>query len=115
MSRETRTTLYTIFIVILLLALGIAYAQVLSGTLEVQGEAEGEAQQGVFITDVEYYANNAADTVNSVVDQFTGTTLKSKVTLGSSSSSSGTVKNGVEEFYLKKRFKPLFSYVIFLL
>jgi len=92
MSRETRTTLYTIFIVILLLALGIAYAQVLSGTLEVQGEAEGEAQQGVFITDVEYYANNGADTANSSVDQFTGTTLKSKVTLGSGSSSSYTYK-----------------------
>jgi len=111
MSRETVRNLYGLFIVILLLALSICYAQVLSGTLEVKGEAEGKAQEGVFITDVEYYANNAADTVNSVVDQFTGTTLKSKVTLGSSSSSSGTVKNGVEEFYLKKRFKPLFYFV----
>jgi len=92
MSRETRTTLYTIFIVILLLALCICYAQVLNQSLTVEGEAEGKSQEGVFITDVEYYANSGADTANSSVDQFTGTTLKSKVTLGSSSSSSYTYK-----------------------
>ena len=83
---------YGLFIAILILALGIAYAQVLNESLTVSGDSEGKAQDGVFITDVEYYADSGADKTNCNVDYFTGTTLKSKVTLGSSASSTYTYK-----------------------
>ena len=99
MSRRTQTALYGIFVFLMVLAVCIAYAQVVT-ELKVEGTGDGSEQEGVYITEVEYLANNGADTTNSKVNYYLGTMLDSKVVLGSSTSSSityqVTIKNNTD-------------------
>jgi len=91
MSQRTTTTLYGIFIAVMVLFVCIAYARVTT-ELKIEGEGDASEQEGVYITDVAYLTDNGADTDNSTVNFFLGTMLDSKVTLGSSSSSTITYK-----------------------
>jgi len=86
-----QTTLYGIVVFAMVLFVCIAYARVTT-ELQVEGEAEGVEQEGIYITEVAYLSNNGADTTNSKVNFFLGTMLDSNVTLGSSSSSTITYK-----------------------
>jgi len=99
MSQRTTTILYGIFVTVMVLFVCIAYARVTT-ELKVEGEGDATEQQGIYITDVAYLTDNEADQDNSTVNFFLGTMLDSKVTLGSSSSSSlsykVTVKNNTD-------------------
>ena len=81
---------YLVLVLIAVLALGIAYAQIVDEELTVAGNVESEVQEGVFITQVVYKSNEGADTANSVINYYLGTMMDSKIVLGSASSSTIT-------------------------
>ena len=74
MSQRTTTTLYGLFVALMVLAVCIAYARVTT-ELKIEGEGDASEQQGVYITDVAYLTDNGADTDNSTVNFYLGTML----------------------------------------
>ena len=99
MKEKTRTILYGTFVSIMVLALGIGYANITT-ELKIEGEGDAKEQEGVYIANVEYLTDNGADTDNSKINYSLGTMLDSKIVLGSSSTSSityqVTIKNNTD-------------------
>ena len=84
--------MYSLLILIVTLFMSIGYAKISGRVLNIEGKVTAVAQDGVFITDVEYISSNEADTTNSKVNNYLGTVLNSQVVLGNNSSSSITYK-----------------------
>lgn len=66
------------------LFLGIGYAQVSGIELGMNVLASAEVQEGVFISNVEYYESNNTDIENSTMKNYFATTLHSTVVLSES-------------------------------
>ena len=79
--------IYVFLIIIATFFIGIGYAKTSEIIFEIDGKVEAEAQEGVFITDVEYVSDLNADIVNSVINLYSGTMLDSKIVLGNDSQS----------------------------
>lgn len=78
--------LYIILVLILLLCVG--YASINSITGEIQGEVNAEVQEGVFIYDVVYESDVAGNTNESTINYYTGTMISSSITLSSTNPAS---------------------------
>lgn len=63
------------------LFMGIGYAAINSVTFDIEGTAIAKAQDGVFITDVNYVSDNYANTDSSKINKYNQTMLNSSVTL----------------------------------
>lgn len=81
---------YIVLILIAILFLGIAYADITKEELMVIGNAETDVQEGVFITKIIYKSSVDADVENSKINYYLKTMMDSKVVLGSSSTSTIT-------------------------
>lgn len=77
-----------IMIVISCLLMSIGYASINSISFDVDGNLVVQAQDGVFITEVNYVSNSSASIGESNINGFSKTTLNSKVVLSSTSSTS---------------------------
>lgn len=63
------------------LFMGIGFASINSITGEIQGELIAEAQNGVFITDIQYVEDIDANVANSKVNNYIATTMSSSIEL----------------------------------
>ncbi len=71
-------------ITIAVVVMGVGYSAINSITGEITGNVLAEAQEGVFITDVEKKESNVdANMTNSKIENLSKTTLKSTVELSS--------------------------------
>ena len=76
------------FLMFIVMILGTAFASIgnITGTIEVQ--AESPLQEGVFISDAEYYSNVDADTVESKINTYVKRMLSNTVVLSKTNGSS---------------------------
>ena len=91
-------------ITIAVMVMGIGYSAINSITGEITGNILAEAQEGVFITDVENVSNVDANMTNSKIKNLTKTTLKSIVELSNTNPLSSitykvTVYNSSKDIY----------------
>ena len=91
-------------ITIAVMVMGIGYSAINSITGEITGNILAEAQEGVFITDVENVSNVDANMTNSKIENLTKTTLKSIVELSNTNPLSSitykvTVYNSSKDIY----------------
>ncbi len=70
-------------ITIAVVVMGVGYSAINSITGEITGNVLAEAQEGVFITDVENESNVEANMTNAKIENLSKTTLKSTVELSS--------------------------------
>ena len=77
-----------IMIIISTFLMSIGYASINSISLDINGDLVVQAQDGVFITEVNYVSNSSASVGESNIIGFSKTTLNSKVVLSNSSSTS---------------------------
>ena len=87
---------------IAILLMGIGYASIESITGEIEGTVMAKAQEGVFITNIEYLSDIDANENASKIEYYTGTTMKSTVELSKTNINSQikykvTVYNNSEE------------------
>ena len=75
-------------IVVAILMLSVGYAAIVATNLTVRGSASAGAQQGIFISNVEYLNNNGADLANSKIISTSGTMLHSNIYLSPTDSAS---------------------------
>ena len=73
---------YSVLILIAALMMCIGYAKISGRVLNIEGKVTAVAQDGVFITDVEYISSSEADTSNSKINYYIETVLDSQITLG---------------------------------
>ena len=98
--------LFVLFGAVLLMSIGYASINSISG--EIEGEAIADAQEGVFITNIEYVSDVNASASNSRVNDFLGTVMNSTIQLSDSDINSSitykvTVYNkGTEEAVFQK-------------
>ena len=98
--------LFILFGTILLMSIGYASINSISG--EIEGEIIADAQEGVFITNIEYASDVNASASNSRVNDFLGTVMNSTIQLSDSDINSSitykvTVYNkGTEEAVFQK-------------
>lgn len=71
--------LFVLFAMIILMSIG--YASINSVTGDIEGEAISDAQEGVFITNIEYVSDVNASASNSRVNKFFGTVMDSTMQL----------------------------------
>lgn len=67
--------------VVATLILSIGYANIENVDLYIEGNAETNVQDGVFITAVEYVESSGEGTENSMINDFYGTMLNSSIEL----------------------------------
>ena len=105
-ERKNMVLLYVLFAAILLMSIG--YAAINSVTGEIEGEVIADSQEGVFITNIEYVSDVNANVSNSRVNDFLGTVMNSTIQLSDSDVNSSitykvTVYNkGTEEAIFQK-------------
>ena len=98
--------LFILFAMIILMSIG--YASINSVTGDIEGEAISDAQEGVFITNIEYVSDVNASASNSRVNKFFGTVMDSTMQLSDTDVNSSitykvTVYNkGTEEGIFQK-------------
>ena len=78
--------LFILFVTILLMSVG--YASINSVTGDIEGTAIADAQEGVFITNIEYVSDVNSVTSNSRVNNYIGTVMNSTIQLSSSDANS---------------------------
>ena len=78
-GRKNMTLLFLLFMSIILM--GIGYASIESITGEISGKVVGSAQNGVFITNVEYVSDVDANLNNSKIEKIAGSMMQSTVEL----------------------------------
>ena len=71
--------LFVLFAMIILMSIG--YASINSVTGDIEGTALADAQEGVFITNIEYVSDVNASVSNSRVNKFLGTVMDSTMKL----------------------------------
>ena len=96
------TSKKNMFLLILTMIMGIGYASINSVTGDIDGTAIANAQDGVFITNVEYVSNINANTSNSRINNYIGTMMNSTIQLSDTDVNSSitykvTVYNKSEE------------------
>lgn len=98
--------LFVLFAMIILMSIG--YASINSVTGDIEGTALADAQEGVFITNIEYISDVNASVSNSRVNKFLGTVMDSTMKLSDTDVNSSitykvTVYNkGTEEAIFQK-------------
>ena len=98
--------LFVLFAMIILMSIG--YASINSVTGDIEGTALADAQEGVFITNIEYISDVNASVSNSRVNKFLGTVMDSTMKLSDTDVNSSitykvTVYNkGTEEAVFQK-------------
>ena len=98
--------LFVLFAMIILMSIG--YASINSVTGDIEGTALADAQEGVFITNIEYVSDVNASASNSRVNKFLGTVMDSTMKLSDTDVNSSitykvTVYNkGTEEAIFQK-------------
>lgn len=98
--------LFVLFAMIILMSIG--YASINSVTGDIEGTALADAQEGVFITNIEYVSDVNASVSNSRVNKFLGTVMDSTMKLSDTDVNSSitykvTVYNkGTEEAVFQK-------------
>lgn len=97
-----RKLLFLLLLAILIM--GIGYSAINSITAEIQGKVIAEAQQGVFITNVEHVSNIEANLSESEIQYYKGTYMQSKIELSETEPDSEitykvTVYNNSENSY----------------
>ena len=98
--------LFVLFAMIILMSIG--YASINSVTGDIEGTALADAQEGVFITNIEYVSDVNASVSNSRVNKFLGTVMDSTMKLSDTDVNSSitykvTVYNkGTEEAIFQK-------------
>ena len=78
--------LFVLFAMIILMSIG--YASINSVTGDIEGTALADAQEGVFITNIEYVSDVNASASNSRVNKFLGTVMDSTMQLSDSDANS---------------------------
>ena len=73
--------LLLLILTIAIVIMGIGYSAIESVTGEIEGEVIAEAQNGIFITDVEYVSDVDANKVSSKINNFLGTMMNSTIEL----------------------------------
>lgn len=81
---------YSVLFFVAALFMCIGFAGITDQILNIKGEANAVAQDGVFITDVSYASNSGADITNSKLNYYLGTVLDSQIKLGNNNNSSIT-------------------------
>ena len=102
--RISKNLMLLMAITIAVMVMGIGYSAINSITGEITGNILAEAQEGVFITDVENVSNVDANMTNSKIENLTKTTLKSIVELSNTNPLSSitykvTVYNSSKDIY----------------
>ena len=77
----SKNMLLLIAILIATMIMGVGYASIEGITGEIEGKVIADAQEGVFITDVEYVSDIDANINNCQIDNFLGTMLNSTIEL----------------------------------
>ena len=86
---SVRNNFYRFFSILLCIAtlfMGVGYASINSISLNVSGEVIAQAQNGIFITQVNYVESNYADVNNSKIISASKTNLSSNIVLLNNSS-----------------------------
>lgn len=76
-----KNMLLLLAITIAVIVMGIGYSAIESVTGEIEGKVIADAQNGVFITDVEYVSDVDANITNCKINNFLGTMLNSTIEL----------------------------------
>ena len=102
--RISKNLMLLVAITIAVMVMGIGYSAINSITGEITGNILAEAQEGVFITDVENVSNVDVNMTNSKIENLTKTTLKSIVELSNTNPLSSitykvTVYNSSKDIY----------------
>ena len=106
LERKNMLLLFVLLGAILIMSVG--YASINSVTGDIEGTALADAQEGVFITNIEYVSDVNASASNSRVNKFLGTVMDSTMQLSDSDANSSitykvTVYNkGIEEAIFQK-------------
>ena len=89
-KQKKRHFIYALLIFIATIFMGIGYAAINGVLLSIDGVASAISMGSLYITNVIYDTDNGANTVNSFVNGYSGTTLNSTIELGSLTSSTIT-------------------------
>ncbi len=79
--RISKNLLLLLILTIAIMIMGIGYSAIESVTGEIEGTVVAEAQNGIFITDVEYVSDVDANKVSSKINNFLGTMMQSTIEL----------------------------------
>lgn len=88
---KNKNTILLILLVASIIFMGIGYSAINSVTGEINVTVSAEAQEGVFITNVELVSEVDADTGISNINNYTGTTMNSTVALSTTNPNSEIV------------------------
>ena len=93
--RSKKKYFYVLFIFVVIITLGIGYAEISDINLDVTGVADVDVASDVIITNVEYISSNNANDSDTVINDTYLTMLNSKLILGNSLDSTiGSSING---------------------
>ena len=79
--RISKNIILLLILTVAILLMGIGYSAIESVTGEIEGTAIAKAQNGIFITDVEYVSDVDANKTSSKINSFLGTMLNSTIEL----------------------------------
>ena len=102
--KKKKKLIYPLVIVILTLLMGVGFASVNSIILGIEGTAQANLQDGIYITDVNYVSSVSADYENSKIKYAYQTILNSNIILSETDSNSSityevTIYNSNNEDY----------------
>ena len=87
---KKRILIFILLLSISTVFLGIGYAAIDNITLDLSGNTSVKKNDSIKITNIEYVSDNLADTQTSKINNFTNTTISSKIVLGEDKSSTIT-------------------------
>lgn len=111
-NKITKSRIILLLFCFATLFIGIGYASINSVILELNGTVEAKAQDGLFITEVNYISNNNANENDSKINRYYQTTLDSTITLAENDLESSITYEIV--MYNKSNENTYFSKVTFL-
>ena len=82
----SKNIILLLILTVAILLMGIGYSAIESVTGEIEGTAIAKAQNGIFITDVEYVSDVDANKTSSKINNFLGTMLNSTIELSKTNS-----------------------------
>ena len=86
--RISKNILLLMILTVAIMLMGIGYSAIESVTGEIEGKVIAEAQNGIFITDVEYVSDVDANRTSSKIHNFLGTMMQSTVELSKTNQAS---------------------------
>ena len=86
--RISKNILLLIILTVAIMLMGIGYSAIESVTGEIEGKVVAEAQNGIFITDVEYVSDVDANRTSSKINNFLGTMMQSTIELSKTNKTS---------------------------